>query len=214
VLADFTDEPGEAQTRALAEAITRCAEDDPDFARKLLVCVNSDVVLAVEPAGHPDRPALFADAVRGKALGLAALALLIVVVVVVGYQVATPDRSVKAYCKTFYDEGVKLHEKWSAQTRQANESDNVFAAIATVAGSPRDLADYFGKLEKVAPDGIQSDVAAVRDAWRKMADSVGDQGADTLSMLAAGAFVGLSVAAAEQRVDTWTSSHCTMSQVR
>jgi hypothetical protein len=50
VLDDFYSDRTPSQTRALTEVIARCAEDDPDFARELLVCINSDSIVAPPPA--------------------------------------------------------------------------------------------------------------------------------------------------------------------
>ena len=69
------------------------------------------------------------------------------------------ERSVEAYCGTFYGEGGELRDRWS----DAQGADPLTQA-ATLLQAPQEMKTFFDRLEKVAPDEIQPDVAAVRDS--------------------------------------------------
>jgi hypothetical protein len=184
---------------SLREMIVAGVRDDPDLARDILRCVNSDVPL--DPAGAPDP----APAPRRVVV---TLAVLIALGGVAGVAVTWgPSRSVDAYCETYREQGKRLHDRLAAENLAARRADNVLAAMASVASSPREFADFFADLEEVAPDEIAPDVATLRDGWGAIADRLGDS-PDPLSMLSTGLVVGLATGPAERRVEQWTSRHC------
>jgi hypothetical protein len=132
----------------------------------------------------------------------------------VQYFVGGPSRSVAAYCKTWKDEGIKLHDKWAAQQRQAQTSDDPFGGLRTVMGAPQDLADFFAKLDKVAPDDIEPAVNRYQQAWQTTADNLGSKATDPLSFLTAQFGVMLMAGSAEQQIDTWTQQNCSTTSVK
>lgn len=117
-------------------------------------------------------------------------------------------RSVAAYCQTWKTEGKRLHAKWSAAQRQAEVSDNPFGSLTTVMGAPADLADFFAKLDAVAPTEIEPAVARYRDAWKQTAENLGGKASDPLSFLMAQLGVAAQTVGVENQLDTWTQSHC------
>lgn len=192
--------------RAVVDTIAACLRDDPDFAAQTLRIVNSDCVVDGIDADPAALRALGAPASRIRWGWVAGVAVLVLVVGSV-VRFWPPERSVDSYCDTFRTEGTKLHQRWAEQGRQAKRDDDVLLAISSVAAAPRDLASFFTTLERTAPEDIRADVLALRDAWRIIADQVGD-GGDPLTTAAAGLMVGLSVSNSERRVDRWTSANC------
>jgi hypothetical protein len=84
--------------------------------------------------------------------------------------------------------------------------------MGTLFSAPRDLASFFDKLDKVAPDDIEPDVAQLRDGFQKQADSLGDQAAGMFSNplgTALGSLAsGMSLSGASSRVDAYTLKNC------
>jgi|SRR5215470_13751001 len=148
----------------------------------------------------------------GAALAKVVVLLLVVtvcIVLAVWHFTGADRRSVKAYCQTWQTEGERLHAKWAASQRRAKASDNPFGAFSTVMGAPADLADFFAKLDAVAPSEIEPAVARYRDAWKQTADNLGEKATDPLSFLMAQLAVAAQTASVEQQLDSWTRSHCT-----
>ena len=116
-----------------------------------------------------------------------------------------PDRNVANYCKTFKDEGDRLHQQWADQQKAAG--DNPFAAAGMVFGSFGDMATFFNKLAEVSPDEIQPDVQSEADAFAQMKQRLGDN-PDPISVMLSGLVTGLQQSGAEQRVDTYTTQNC------
>lgn len=123
------------------------------------------------------------------------------------------DRSVKAYCQTWQREGQKIVDKQNGALRRAKSANDPFIAMSAVMGAPRDLADFFDALDKVAPDEIEPAVAQYRDAWKQTADNLGDNATDPLAFLSAQLMVMMTSGGAEQAIDTYTQQHCTASSV-
>lgn len=114
------------------------------------------------------------------------------------------ERSVEAYCSTFYGEGSELRDQWT----EAGGSDLLGQAV-TLLQAPQDLATFFDKLEKVAPDDIQPDVAAVRDSLKDQIDAMTsiDPGSPWKAALQS-MLIGVSSGGSWQRVDEWTLENC------
>lgn len=135
-------------------------------------------------------------------------AMTVVVLGVLASAGCGPQRSVAAYCKTFYGEGQKIR----TQAQQAATSNDPLQQLAEVLGSPAQLYQLFKKLDKVAPDDIQPDVETLRDSFKQQADSLGGATGSLFDNpfggLVSGLVRGLSTAGAAQRVDSWTQAHC------
>lgn len=142
------------------------------------------------------------------AAGRRALAAAAALGATVGLAACGSNRSVEAYCSVFYGEGQQLRSQWAA----AGSSEDPFAGLAAVFSAPRDLAVFFDKLDKVAPEEIEPDVAELRDAFQQQADSLGSQAGgvldNPLGALAGSLAAGLSTAGVEQRVDDYTLKNC------
>src|ERR1700709_865241 len=143
------------------------------------------------------------------------LALLVVVVLggggVAGYQHHERiKRSATNYCKTFFTEGQKVRQEYMDADRNANQDP--LQALSVGLSAPSEFAEFFGKLDKGAPDDIEPDVAAVAHNFQQQADSQGQQASSILTnplgALAGSLTRGFAGAPALQRVDNWSTAHC------
>jgi hypothetical protein len=171
-----------------------------------VVAVSSNDPNTPSPPVPGAEPSI-ASTLVGILLFLAVVAA--IVVLAVRYFTGAGDRSVEAYCQTWKAEGEQLHSRWAMSQRQAQSSGDPFGALSTVMGAPTDLADFFDKLDAVAPTDIEPAVARYRDAWRQTADNLGGKASDPLSFLMAQLMVSAQSAGAEGQIDSWTKSHCT-----
>lgn len=113
--------------------------------------------------------------------------------------------SVEAYCQTWKQEGQKLHDQWDDAQRTAG-GDPV-ASIAVLLGSASELAGFFGKLSKVAPEEIAPDVVRYKEALEQVASNLRG-GTNLLEVVFSQLAVSAQAASVERRVDTWTKTHC------
>jgi hypothetical protein len=147
---------------------------------------------------------------RGLAAGLTAAAVAIAVAGCNDDEAAPAagsspsERSVDAYCATFYGEGSELHNQWAASS-----GGDPLTQVVTLVAVPGDMAVFFDKLDKVAPDDIEPDVAAVRDSLKRQLDSLGSVSAsDPLSTVLQQFMIGMSSNGSWQRVNDYTASNC------
>jgi hypothetical protein len=117
-------------------------------------------------------------------------------------------RTVENYCATFWAEGGKIRNS----AMEAQRSGGMLGALSTVFSAPSDMAKFFDKLDAVAPEEIEPDVAKMRDAYEKIGDKMGEgMSGDPMSMLgslAGNMVIGLSVANSERRINAFTAKHC------
>jgi hypothetical protein len=127
-----------------------------------------------------------------KQAKIAAIAIVLVgvlLITLVTARLTTPKRSVAAYCQVFETEKARL-AKLSGNTY----SSVVFNNSVSNAG---DYAKSFAKLEKVAPEDVQPDVAALKTIYQKIYDDPSQATSASLS--------GIS---AESNVSKWTHTQC------
>lgn len=111
------------------------------------------------------------------------------VVLLVAIQLTLPERSVVAYCKVYKEENAKL----------ANAQGDTYgvAVFSHKSSDPGDFVAAFSRLEKVAPDNIQSDIKSLRQLFEKI---------DSDPAQALGASIG--GISAESQLKIWTESRC------
>jgi hypothetical protein len=125
-----------------------------------------------------------------------------------------PGRSVNAFCATFRTEATRLHDKYQAAVDKAGSSDPIggfIGALGSALQSQGDLTVMFQRLDDVAPEDIEPDVAAMRDAFRTQAEATRNVGTDPLGALGAGLITGLQSYGSQQQVDAYLRSHCDLS---
>lgn len=124
---------------------------------------------------------------------------------------ACAGRSVESFCATFYSEIDRLEDKYSNRLADS-EGQDPLAGLLTVLGTTAeafgDYAVLYDRLEQVAPNDLQPDVAAVRDALNQQLVSMKEAGSDPLGAAFGSLITGLSVIGSEQRVNEYIAANC------
>ena len=134
-----------------------------------------------------DKPSANKPSKRVIVIGAAILTVLLTVLLVA--QLATPKRSIAAYCQTYKDEKARL-----ATLPGDTWPSGVFDDAISDAG---EFATAFDRLAKVAPDEIRPDVATLQSVYQSIKDN--PAGAVSASLSGTGA---------ENSVKNWTSTNC------
>jgi hypothetical protein len=131
------------------------------------------------------------------------VAVTVIVVAAIGgtafgaHAVVTPQRSTANFCKVYSQEKAKYIRDTS--------SDNVGVGLMAVMAVPQ----LFDKLDKVAPDEIESDVANIRDSLKKSMDAGASGTPDNPFAGLGGALVaGLQSAQSWQNVSNFVDQRC------
>lgn len=121
-----------------------------------------------------------------------------------------PWRTVANFCTTYTTGKNQLLQQWSRQGNQGSDDFSKFVnSFATAASSPTDLANFFDKLDGVAPHDIEPDIATIRDSFKKETDiMVNTAGGNILGGLASGLMLGLSSQGAFTRVNAYIIQNC------
>lgn len=106
-------------------------------------------------------------------------------------------RSVQAYCDTV----AKYRDRYLSAMDAATSSGGLAGILGGVAAIG-DIKNMWVDMAKVAPDEIQTDTEAVRDAWKQSEDA--SLKGDYLGALTA----ALTNSAATQRVNDYIVEHC------
>lgn len=141
---------------------------------------------------------------------LGALIIAGIIVAAIVIFIVQPWRTVKSFCSTYESGKEQLLQQWSQQENQNSDSfSKLVNGFATVAGEPADLANLFGKLDNVAPNDIEPDVATLRDAFKKESDAMDSMaGGNILGGLGSGLMLGLSTQGAFNRVGVYITKNC------
>lgn len=124
-----------------------------------------------------------------KFVVIGAVILIVVLLVFIISQLTAPQRSVAAYCQTYKEEKARL-----AKLPGSSWPSGVFNESIGDAG---EFAASFGKLEKVAPDEVRSDVATLKSIYQKIHD-------DPSQAISA----SLSGSSADTSLKEWTATNC------
>ena len=132
-----------------------------------------------------------APAHKSKRLAVVAGTVIVGVVLLIFVinQLATPKRSVAAYCQTYSEEKVRL----SKLPGDAYPS-GVFSDEISDVG---EFVTAFDRLEKVAPDEIRTDVSTLKTLYKQ----IDDDPSKAVSAAVNGAWV-------DDSVKKWTGEHC------
>jgi hypothetical protein len=113
-----------------------------------------------------------------------ATALVAVVVVLGGCSGSSvPSRSVKKFCATYNSEKATFQSKYSAvgQGGSAASGTQILTDLILGFQSLGDVSVILAKLDKVAPDDIEPDVAAVQASWKDMQGTLGDEASNAFN---------------------------------
>ena len=112
-------------------------------------------------------------------------------------------RSLAAYCKEFYSEGTAFRAGY-----QSAQNTDMLTQMAKLISAPQELATFFARLDKVAPDDIEPDIAVLQASFQKQSDNLANHAANPLSGLLSGLVDSLSSTGSWQRVNSWTTQNC------
>lgn len=115
-------------------------------------------------------------------------------------------RSPEAYCEAFYSRAAPLHEKY-AKAGQATEEE-FLGSLATVLATPGDLAVVFDGMIPHAPEEIEAETVAARDAFRKVQEDLAESAADPAGGLLKNLVAGATASGSFQRVGDYLQAHC------
>jgi len=127
---------------------------------------------------------------------------------------SSPQRSAAGFCRTFKTEAVRLHDKYEARAKFASTAQplvGLVSMVGTLAEAQGDLVTMLVRLDKVAPDSIEPDVAAAHDALKKQADHTGQALTNPLAALGEGVVNALTSAGSFQQVNTYIKDNCDLS---
>lgn len=88
-------------------------------------------------------------------------------------------RTVENFCATYSSEKAQFTGKYAPieKSNSGNALSNLLLGIQSLG----DVKVILTKLDKVAPDDIEPDVAEVLDSWKKMQDTLGDEAGNALN---------------------------------
>lgn len=141
-----------------------------------------------------------------RRVGGACAAALSVAGMSLGLSACSSGRSVAAYCRTFYATATKIRAQYTAVTKEI--PSDPFAAIGSLLDSPNVLAQFFTRLEQVAPTTIEPAVATLQKSFARESTVEGQAVTNPLAALGDGLLNGLSSMGAYTQVTHWTTSNC------
>lgn len=146
----------------------------------------------------------------------ASTALLVVLLAVAMLTGCAPKRSVAAFCGVIKDQSLQLHAKYmkADQNAQSQTFGGELSALGTMLGTEGDMELMFRKLDQVAPDDIEPDVAQLLDAFEKAQDAAGGSFSNPLGAIGGSLVAGLSSMGAEHDVETYVNQNCDLSWMK
>jgi hypothetical protein len=135
------------------------------------------------------KPKTSHDSRKRNIIMVAVIAVIVIAVILVVQLLNTPQRSVASYCKAYAEEKTRL-KSYPGNTYPSGVFNEELSDASQFATS-------FGRLEKVAPDEIKSDVSTLKSVYQKIHD-------DPSQALSA----SLSAAPADDSLKAWTLKHC------
>lgn len=126
------------------------------------------------------------------------------VLVAVGLGGCGSGRSVAAYCASFFRQADQLSSQWAA----GNSDPDPLVGIVQLFGMPQQIEVFFANLDKVAPQSIEADVAAVKQSFQQEDSDLGSEASNPLGGLVGGLVNAITSAPAFNAVDAWTSQNC------
>jgi hypothetical protein len=114
------------------------------------------------------------------------------------------SRSVSAYCKTFYGQGSALRQQWLQADQQT--SADPLDALGQIFAAPQELANFFNRLDAVAPSDIEPDVKLIGQTFSAEASSLSS--GNVIQSLASGLVSSVTSEGAFNAVNQWTLTNC------
>lgn len=118
-----------------------------------------------------------------------------------------PARSVEKFCSTYNSEKAQFLSRYGSVGKSNNGSPTARSALTDLLYGFQSLGDVtviFTKLEKVAPDEIEPDMAAVLDSWKGMQGTLGDEASNALNPKGMVGAILKGLVASAQSNGSWT----------
>ena len=122
-----------------------------------------------------------------------------------------PTRSVEAFCATYHDEKAAFIDKYNERQDAVDSMeglDGIVLGLGSAIEAVGDTKVMFDKLEAVAPEEIQADVAAVRDSLQQQLEAAGEVASDPFGAFGSGLVSGLASMGSWDRVDHYIQENC------
>jgi hypothetical protein len=113
-----------------------------------------------------------------------------------------PERSVASFCKTYQAEKTRYLKQTNVQ--KDSGAGDLFSGLNAVLTIP----EMFDRLDKVAPDDIEPDVARIRDSLKESRDAAAQSKGDPLAALGPALISGLTTMDAWSRVGSYVDRNC------
>ncbi len=150
-----------------------------------------------------------ADKPTSSVVRVTAVAVTVLVLAVVS---CSPGPSVEAFCDTLAIETSRLEAKYEERFGSLDVEADPFGALFGTLGSAiegmGDAVVLFDRLERVAPEEIQPDVAAVRDGLEAQVDALRGSSTDPLALFGASIVGSLSIQGSATAVESYIAAHC------
>lgn len=143
-------------------------------------------------------------AIRPVQTGRSLTALLAISAVALGLTGCSPGRSVEAYCGVISEH----KDRYLTAMEEVNSTENLLTGVTGFVSALGDLSQMWEEAAKVAPEDIQTDVEAVRDAWNEQFEAAEKMADNPLGGLASGIMNALTNAPAIERIDQYTKENC------
>ncbi len=160
------------------------------------------------------RPARPTGNHRGRwGFGSARVAWVVALAVAASLTGCGSGRSPEKFCAVYREE----KQAYLSQMNQANDSlgsgsgdsaASLFGGLGQAMSAITRLPQMFDRLDKVAPDDIEPDVAAIRDFLQKQVDSAGDAVQNPGGSLINGLMGSFEVSSSWERVGSYVQDTC------
>lgn len=132
----------------------------------------------------------------------------------------SPTRSEKSFCDTYNSEKAKFQSKYaSLESGPAPQTaGGIIANLLLGFQSLGDATVILTKLEKVAPNDIEPDVAAVLESWKSVQGTLGDEATNALNprglvgVVLRGLITSAESGGSWTRVGNYVQQHCLSGQ--
>lgn len=119
-----------------------------------------------------------------------------------------PPRTVASFCSTYFAQKSDFLQRYSVPINSNASFGEAINGLATGFASLGAIPVIFDHLDKVAPDDIEPDVAAIRDSFKKELDLMGGAASNPLAALAAGFLTSLTSTGPFQKVSDYIAANC------
>jgi hypothetical protein len=120
------------------------------------------------------------------------------------------ERSAEAFCSTLREEKQRILDQFNAGANPDTEDEllKMLSGLGASVQAMGELRTYFNKLEKVAPEEIQTEVEIVAGEWGRQVEDAGDAASDPLGGLTSALVGGLATSGQLEAVNRYALREC------